>query len=203
VLWTGESGSGLLSGLITTLRAVGAGVALAGRSESCRVAPHREFRPLRALATFYVEFSATCPCWFGCSSGTRCAASPARDDPRVAAGPRARILVRRARPRRLQRRAVFRGAALGIQSIPKTQAEAAVASGLTTFHPTATHPARGVENHHSKPGPASRQLLRTPRWPDDQRRELTFQTRQIETYTAMAIEALAAGSSSIWLSASA
>src|SRR5438067_13544995 len=83
----------------------------------------------------------------------------------------------------------------GIQSIPKTQFEAAVAMGLTTFQayrlviipialrliiPPATNESLNLLKNSSVAltiGVA----------------ELTFQTRQIETYTAKAFEALTAG----------
>src|SRR5438034_8848624 len=83
----------------------------------------------------------------------------------------------------------------GIQSIPRTQFEASVAMGLTTFQsyrliivpialrlivPPATNETLNLLKNSSVAltiGVA----------------ELTFQTRQIETYTAKAFEALAAG----------
>jgi len=83
----------------------------------------------------------------------------------------------------------------GIQSIPKTQFEAAVAMGLTTFQayrlvilpialrlivPPATNESLNLLKNSSIALTISVA-------------ELTFQTRQIETYTAKAIEALTAG----------
>jgi len=83
----------------------------------------------------------------------------------------------------------------GIQSIPRTQMEAAVASGLTTFQayryvilpvalrliiPPATNESLNLLKNSSVALTISVA-------------ELTFQTRQIETYTAKAIEALTAG----------
>src|SRR5688572_30925837 len=83
----------------------------------------------------------------------------------------------------------------GIQSIPRTQFEASVAIGLTTFQayrliilpvalrlivPPATNETLNLLKNSSVALTISVA-------------ELTFQTRQIETYTAKAFEALAAG----------
>src|SRR6059036_3811688 len=83
----------------------------------------------------------------------------------------------------------------GIQSIPRTQFEASVAMGLTTFQsyrliilpvalrlivPPATNESLNLLKNSSVALTISVA-------------ELTFQTRQIETYTAKAIEALTAG----------
>jgi glutamate/aspartate transport system permease protein len=83
----------------------------------------------------------------------------------------------------------------GILSIPRTQFEAAVAMGLTTFQayrlvivpialrlivPPATNESLNLLKNSSVALTISVA-------------ELTFQTRQIETYTAKAIEALTAG----------
>src|SRR5437016_8009065 len=83
----------------------------------------------------------------------------------------------------------------GIQSIPRTQFEASVAIGLTTFQayrliilpvalrlivPPATNESLNLLKNSSVALTISVA-------------ELTFQTRQIETYTAKAIEALTAG----------
>src|SRR3989449_3558143 len=83
----------------------------------------------------------------------------------------------------------------GIQSIPKTQFEAAVAMGLTTFQayrlvilPIALRlivpPATSESLNLLKNSSVALTISVA---------ELTFQTRQIETYTARAIEALTAG----------
>src|SRR6059036_790700 len=83
----------------------------------------------------------------------------------------------------------------GIQSIPKTQFEAAVAMGLTTFQayrlvivPIALRlivpPATSESLNLLKNSSVALTISVA---------ELTFQTRQIETYTAKAIEALTAG----------
>ena len=83
----------------------------------------------------------------------------------------------------------------GIQSIPKTQMEAAVASGLTTF-----------QSYRYVILPVALRIIIPPGTSESLNllknsslaltisvAELTFQSRQIETYTAKAIEALAAG----------
>jgi His/Glu/Gln/Arg/opine family amino acid ABC transporter permease subunit len=83
----------------------------------------------------------------------------------------------------------------GIQSIPKTQMEAAVASGLTTF-----------QSYRYVILPVALRIIIPPGTSESLNllknssialtisvAELTFQTRQIETYTAKAIEALTAG----------
>jgi glutamate/aspartate transport system permease protein len=83
----------------------------------------------------------------------------------------------------------------GIQAIPKTQFEASVAMGLTTFQvyrlvivPIALRlivpPATSESLNLLKNSSVALTISVA---------ELTFQTRQIETYTAKAIEALTAG----------
>jgi len=197
VLWTGESGQWLLSGLIMTLElsalAWVLAVALGIVSGAFRTV---KFRPLRALATFYVEFFRNVPLlvwmffwyfavppilpevirewmlghglefWAGvCALG-------------VYSGARFSEVLRS-----------------GIQSIPKTQMEAAVASGLTTFQayryvilPVALRiiiPPGTSESLNLLKNSSIALTISVA--------ELTFQTRQIETYTAKAIEALTAG----------
>jgi His/Glu/Gln/Arg/opine family amino acid ABC transporter permease subunit len=197
VLWTGESGQWLLSGLIVTLELSGLAwllaVALGIVSGALRTV---KFRPLRALATFYVEFFRNVPLlvwmffwyfavppilpemirewmfghglefWAGvCALG-------------VYSGARFSEVLRS-----------------GIQSIPKTQMEAAVASGLTTF-----------QSYRYVILPVALRIIIPPGTSESLNllknssialtisvAELTFQTRQIETYTAKAIEALTAG----------
>jgi len=197
VLWTGESGQWLLSGVIVTLElsviAWLLAVALGIVSGALRTV---KFKPLRALATFYVEFFRNVPLlvwmffWY------------------FAVPP---ILPEMIREWMLGHGlefwagvlalGVYSGARFsevlrsGIQSIPKTQLEAAVASGLTTFQsyryvilpvalriiipPGTSEPLNLLKN-------SSLALTISVA-------ELTFQTRQIETYTAKAIEALTAG----------
>jgi glutamate/aspartate transport system permease protein len=83
----------------------------------------------------------------------------------------------------------------GIQAIPRTQFEASVASGLTTF-----------QSYRYVILPVALRLILPPATSESLNllknssvaltisvAELTFQTRQIETYTAKAIEALTAG----------
>ena len=197
VLWTGESGQWLLSGLIVTLElsalASILAVALGIVSGALRTV---KFRPLRAVATFYVEFFRNVPLlvwmffwYFGVPPFL----------PEVIrewmfghglefwAGVLALGVYSGARFSEVLRS--------GIQSIPRTQMEAAVASGLTTFQayryvilpvalrliiPPATNESLNLLKNSSVALTISVA-------------ELTFQTRQIETYTAKAIEALTAG----------
>jgi len=197
VLWTGESGRWLLSGLIVTLELSALAwllaVVLGIVSGAFRTVT---FRPLRALATFYVEFFRNVPLlvwmffWY------------------FAVPPFLPGLIREWMfDHGLEFWAgvlalgVYSGARFsevlrsGIQSIPKTQMEAAVASGLTTFQayryvilpvalrliiPPGTNESLNLLKNSSVALTISVA-------------ELTFQTRQIETYTAKAIEALTAG----------
>jgi His/Glu/Gln/Arg/opine family amino acid ABC transporter permease subunit len=197
VLWSGQSGVWLLQGLLTTLAisvlawllAAALGI-LAG---ALRTVP---FRPLRAAATFYVEFFRNVPLlvwmffwYFG---------------------------VPPLLPHGLQRwlfdhgaefwagmfaLGVYHGARLsevirsGIQAIPRTQFEAAQALGLTV-----------LQTYRLIIVPVALRLIVPPATSESLNllknssvaltisvAELTFQTRQIETYTARAIEALTAG----------
>ena len=197
VLWSGQSGSWLLQGLITTIEisviAWLIAVLLGIVSGELR---HVSFAPLRWLASAYVEFFRNVPLlvwmffWYF-------AVPPLLPEPLqdwlfdhsaefwagfVALG-------------------VYHGARLsevirsGIQSIPKTQFEAAVSTGLTLAQayrliiipialrlivPPATNESLNLIKNSSVAltiGVA----------------ELTFPTRQIETYTAKAFEALTAG----------
>jgi polar amino acid transport system permease protein len=197
VLWTGQSGRWLAEGLLTTLELSALAwllaVALGILSGALRTVP---FRPLRWGATSYVEFFRNVPLlvwmffwYFG---------------------------VPPLLPRGLQdwlfnhgaefwagtiALGVYHGARMsevirsGIQSIPRTQFEASVAMGLTTFQayrliivpvalrlivPPATNESLNLLKNSSVALTISVA-------------ELTFQTRQIETYTAKAIEALTAG----------
>ena len=197
VLWTGESGQWLLSGLIVTLElsvvAWLLAVALGIVSGALRTV---KFKPLRALATVYVEFFRNVPLlvwmffWY------------------FAVPP---ILPGMIREWMLGHGlefwagvlalGVYSGARFsevlrsGIQSIPKTQMEAAVASGLTTFQayryvilPVALRiiiPPGTSESLNLLKNSSIALTISVA--------ELTFQTRQIETYTAKAIEALTAG----------
>ena len=197
VLWTGQSGQWLLSGLITTLElsvcAWILAVVLGIVSGALRTVP---LRPLRALATFYVEFFRNVPLlvwmffWYF--------AVP----PLLPEGVREWLF-----GHGLEFWAgvfalgVYSGARFsevlrsGIQSIPRTQLEASVASGLTV-----------VQAYRFVILPIALRLIIPPGTSESLNllknssvaltisvAELTFQTRQIETYTAKAIEALTAG----------
>ena len=197
MLWTGQSGHWLLQGLLTTLElsvlawvlAVALGI-LSGALRTVR------FPPLRWAATCYVEFFRNVPLlvwmffwYFGVPP----------------------LLPRSVQDWVFNHGAefwagmlalgVYHGARIsevirsGIQSIPRTQFEASVAIGLTTFQayrliilpvalrlivPPATNESLNLLKNSSVALTISVA-------------ELTFQTRQIETYTAKAIEALTAG----------
>jgi His/Glu/Gln/Arg/opine family amino acid ABC transporter permease subunit len=197
VLWTGQSGNWLLQGVLTTLGisvlAWVLAVALGIMSGALRTVP---FRPLRALATFYVEFFRNVPLlvwmffwYFGVP-------------PLLPRGVQDWLFDHGAEFwAGMFALGVYHGARMseviraGIQSIPKTQFEASVAMGLTTFQayrlvivpialrlivPPATNESLNLLKNSSVALTISVA-------------ELTFQTRQIETYTAKAIEALTAG----------
>ena len=197
VLWTGESGQWLLNGLITTLElsivawllAATLGI-LSGSLRTVR------FWPLRAAATFYVEFFRNVPLlvwmffWYF--------AIPPLLPEAVQQWLFANGLEFWAAVFAL---GVYSGARFsevlrsGIQSIPRTQLEASVASGLTTF-----------QSYRYVILPVALRIIIPPGTSESLNllknsslaltisvAELTFQTRQIETYTAKAIEALTAG----------
>ena len=197
VLWTGESGQWLLSGLIVTLELSALAwllaVALGIVSGALRTVT---FRPLRALATFYVEFFRNVPLlvwmffWYF-------AVPPILPEMirewmfghglEFWAGVLALGVYSGARFSEVLRS--------GIQSIPKTQTEAAVASGLTTFQAYRYVILPVALRIIIPPGTSeSLNLLKNSSLAlTISVAELTFQTRQIETYTAKAIEALTAG----------
>jgi glutamate/aspartate transport system permease protein len=197
VLWSGQSGGWLLQGLLTTLEIATLGwllaVALGVLSGALRTVP---LAFLRWLGTGYVEFFRNVPLlvwmffwYFGVPP----------------------LLPQVVRDWLFDHGAefwaavfalgVYHGARFseviraGIQSIPKTQLEAALSTGLTIAQayrliilpialrliiPPATNETLNLIKNSSVAltiGVA----------------ELTFQTRQIETYTAKAFEALAAG----------
>jgi polar amino acid transport system permease protein len=197
ILWSGQSGAWLLQGLLTTLQlsclawllAMGLGI-LAGALRTLRVAP------LRWLATAYVEFFRNVPLlvwmflwYFGVPPLLPQALQDWLFEHGVEfwAGVFALGVYHGARFSEVLR--------AGIQSIPKTQLEAALSTGLTVGQayrlviipialrliiPPATNETLNLLKNSSVAltiGVA----------------ELTFQTRQIETYTAKAFEALAAG----------
>jgi len=196
VLWTGENGRWLVQGIWTTLRISALGWILACGlgvlSGALRTTP---FRPLRALATIYVEFFRNVPLlvWlFFWYFGVPQALPHAAQDWLNLRGPEFWSAVAAL--------GVYHGARLseviraGIQSIPKTLLEACVATGLSvgqTYRfiaipiavrliiPPATNEALNLLKNSSLAltiGVA----------------ELTFMTRQIETYTARAFEAFTA-----------
>ena len=197
VLWSGQSGSWLLRGLGTTLALSGlawlVAVALGIVSGAMRTVP---WKPLRVVATFYVEFFRNVPLlvwmffwYFGVPPLLPLAIREWLFDHGAEfwAGMFALGVYHGARMSEVIRS--------GIQSIPKTQFEAAVAIGLTTFQayrlvivPIALRlivpPATSESLNLLKNSSVALTISVA---------ELTFQTRQIETYTARAIEALTAG----------
>jgi His/Glu/Gln/Arg/opine family amino acid ABC transporter permease subunit len=197
ILWTGEYGHWLIQGILTTLRLSALSWLFASflgiLAGALRTVP---FAPLRALATAYVEFFRNVPLlvwlffwYFGAPQML----------PRVAQdwlnihGPEFWSAV--------VGLSVYHGARMseviraGIQSIPKTLLEASVATGLSVGQayrliiipialrlivPPATNESLNLLKNSSLAltiGVA----------------ELTFMTRQVETYTAKAFEALTAG----------
>ena len=197
VLWTGQTGAWLLQGVLVTLQisALGWLVAfvLGILSGALRALP---IPPLRWLAAAYVEFFRNVPLlvwmffwYFGMPPLLPGALREWLLDHSVEfwAGVCALGVYHGARFSEVIR--------AGIGSIPKTQFEAAVSTGLTVWQayrliilpialrliiPPATNETLNLLKNSSVAltiGVA----------------ELTFQTRQIETYTAKAFEALAAG----------
>lgn len=197
ILWTGQSGSWLLQGVITTLQIFALGliiaVVLGAVAGALRTMP---IAPLRWLASGYVEFFRNVPLlvwmffgYFGVPPLLPQAIQEWLFDHGIEFWAAVFAL------------GVYHGARFsevmraGIQSIPKTQLEAALSTGLTVRQayrliivpialrlilPPATNETVNLLKNSSVAltiGVA----------------ELTFQTRQIETYTAKAFEALAAG----------
>jgi len=197
VLWSGQSGAWLLHGVLTTLAisalawllALFLGI-LAG---ALRTAP---LAPLRALATGYVEFFRNVPLlvwmffWYF--------AVP----PLLPENSREWLFDHGAELwAGIMALGVYHGARFsemiraGIQSIPKTQIEAALSTGLST-----------AQVYRLVILPIALRLIVPPLTNETLNllknssvaltigvAELTFQTRQIETYTAKAFEALTAG----------
>lgn len=197
VLWTGQSGQWLLQGLLTTL-AISAlawilAMALGILAGAMRTVP---WRAVRAGATFYVEFFRNVPLlvwmfvWYF--------AVP----PLLPASVQEWVFNHGAEFwAGMFALGVYHGARMsevirsGIQAIPRTQFEAAVAMGLTTW-----------QAYRLVIVPIALRLIVPPITSESLNllknssvaltisvAELTFQTRQIETYTARAIEALTAG----------
>ena len=197
VLWSGQPGAWLLQGLLTTLElsalAWMLAVFLGVTGGALRTVP---ILPLRAAATFYVEFFRNVPLlvwmFFWYFGVPPLLPRPAQDwlfnhGAEFWAGMFALGVYHGARFSEVIR--------AGIQSIPRTQFEASVATGLTVFQayrlvivpialrlivPPATNESLNLLKNSSVALTISVA-------------ELTFQTRQIETYTARAIEALTAG----------
>ena len=197
VLWSGQTGSWLLHGVLTTLEisalAWVLAVALGILAGALRTVP---LRPLRAGATFYVEFFRNVPLlvwmFFWYFGVPPVLPRPIQDwlfnhGAEFWAGMFALGVYHGARMSEVIRS--------GIQSIPRTQFEASVAMGLTVLQayrlvilpialrlivPPATNESLNLLKNSSVALTISVA-------------ELTFQTRQIETYTARAIEALTAG----------
>jgi len=197
VLWSGQTGGWLLQGLLVTLAisvlAWVLAVALGILSGALRTVP---FRPLRALATFYVEFFRNVPLlvwmffwYFGVP-------------PLLPESIRNWLFDHGAEFwAGMFALGVYHGARFsevirsGIQAIPRTQFEAAQAMGFSTWQayrliilPVALRlivpPATSESLNLLKNSSVALTISVA---------ELTFQTRQIETYTARAIEALTAG----------
>ena len=197
VLWSGQSGVWLLQGLITTVEISALAWVLAAAlgilSGALRTVP---WKPARALATVYVEFFRNVPLlvWmFFWYFGVPPLLPRAVQDwifnhgAEFWAGMFALGVYHGARMSEVIRS--------GIQAIPRTQFEASVAMGLTTFQayrlvivPIALRlivpPATSESLNLLKNSSVALTISVA---------ELTFQTRQIETYTAKAIEALTAG----------
>ncbi len=197
VLWSGQSGAWLLQGLLTTLEisvlAWLLAIALGILSGALRTVP---FLPLRWAATFYVEFFRNVPLlvwmFFWYFGVPPLLPRPLQDwlfnhGAEFWAGMFALGVYHGARMSEVIRS--------GIQSIPRTQFEASLAIGLTTFQvyrliiiPVALRlivpPATSESLNLLKNSSVALTISVA---------ELTFQTRQIETYTAKAIEALTAG----------
>jgi glutamate/aspartate transport system permease protein len=197
VLWSGESGYWLLQGVLTTL-ALSAlawvlAVILGIAAGALRTVP---LRPLRAVGTAYVEFFRNVPLivwmFFWYFGVPPLLPRPVQDwlfnhGAEFWAGMFALGVYHGARMSEVIR--------AGIQSIPRTQFEAAHAMGLSTWQayrlvilPIAMRlvvPPATSESLNLLKNSSVALTISVP--------ELTFQTRQIETYTARAIEALTAG----------
>jgi His/Glu/Gln/Arg/opine family amino acid ABC transporter permease subunit len=197
VLWSGQTGGWLLQGLFVTL-AISAlawvlAVALGILSGALRTVP---FRPLRALATVYVEFFRNVPLlvwmffwYFGVP-------------PLLPESIRNWLFDHGAEFwAGMFALGVYHGARFsevirsGIQAIPRTQFEAAQAMGFSTWQAYRLIILPVALRLIVPPGTSeSLNLLKNSSVAlTISVAELTFQTRQIETYTARAIEALTAG----------
>jgi polar amino acid transport system permease protein len=197
VLWSGQSGGWLLQGIFTTLQIFVLGLTLAlilgVLAGALRTAPAA---PLRWAAAGYVEFFRNVPLlvwmFFWYFGVPPLLPETLRDwllDHGVEfwAGVFALGVYHGARFSEVMR--------AGIQSIPKTQTEAALSTGLSL-----------VQAYRLIIVPIALRLMIAPATNETVNllknssialtigvAELTFQTRQIETYTAKAFEALVAG----------
>jgi polar amino acid transport system permease protein len=197
VLWSGETGLWLLFGLVKTLQISVLSwllaVALGILSGALRTVP---LAPVRWAATFYVEFFRNVPLlvwmffwYFGVPPLLPQAAQNWLFDHGAEfwAGVFALGVYHGARISEVIRS--------GIQSIPKTQFEAAASTGLSL-----------AQSYRFVILPVALRLIIPPATNESLNllknssvaltigvAELTFQTRQIETYTAKALEALTAG----------
>jgi polar amino acid transport system permease protein len=197
VLWSGQSGAWLLQGVLTTLEisalawliALALGI-VAGALRTVR------FAPLRVLAACYVEFFRNVPLlvwmFFFYFALPSILPQPVQEwlydhGAEFSAGTAALGVYHGARFSEMIR--------AGIQSIPKTQLEAALSTGLSA-----------AQAYRLVILPIALRLIIPPLTNETLNllknssvaltigvAELTFQTRQIETYTAKAIEALTAG----------
>jgi His/Glu/Gln/Arg/opine family amino acid ABC transporter permease subunit len=197
VLWSGQSGVWLLQGLITTLEiSLLAWILAAFLGVVAGALRTLTFRPLRAAAVFYVEFFRNVPLlvwmffwYFGVPPLLPHAVQNWLFDHGAEfwAGMFALGFYHGARMSEVIRS--------GILAIPRTQFEASLAMGLSVFQayrliilpialrlivPPLTNESLNLLKNSSVALTISVA-------------ELTFQTRQIETYTARAIEALTAG----------
>lgn len=197
VLWSGQSGAWLLRGIVTTLEisllAWLLALVLGILSGALRTVP---LPPLRRFAAFYVEFFRNVPLlvwmFFWYFAVPPLLPGGVQDwlfdhSAEFWAGTFALGVYHGARFSEVIRS--------GIQSIPKTQFEAALSTGLTT-----------AQAYRYVIIPIALRLIIPPSTNESLNllknssvaltigvAELTFQTRQIETYTAKAFEALTAG----------
>ncbi|HVO95041.1 MAG TPA: amino acid ABC transporter permease [Terriglobales bacterium] len=197
ILWSGQSGAWLFHGLVTTLELSILGWLLAAflgiLAGALRTTP---LAPLKWLATGYVEFFRNVPLlvWmFLCYFGVPPLLPEAMQEwlfehgAEFSAGVVALGVYHGARFSEVIRS--------GIQAIPKTQLEAGISTGLTL-----------AQTYRLIILPVAMRLIVPPATNETLNllknssvaltigvAELTFQTRQIETYTAKAFEALTAG----------
>ncbi len=197
VLWSGQSSAWLAQGIVTTIEISALAWLLAGAlgilSGALRTVP---FAPARLPATFYVEFFRNVPLlvwmFFWYFAVPPFLPIPLREwlfnhGAEFWAGTLALGVYHGARFSEVIRS--------GIQSIPKSQLEAAVSTGLTV-----------AQAYRLVIIPIALRLIIPPVTNESLNllknssialtisvAELTFQTRQIETYTGKAFEALTAG----------